>query len=121
MKKVLFLALTIVMAVGTMSSTHRFTNANVTLVNNAGASFRAIFIQNGNETPFQFPFSGSTTFSAALPPGIYQLGVAPLGGASGTHSFSWSCGPDNGSASGTSALFNNVTVYSAGTITVSIN
>ena len=120
MKKVLFLSLLICMAAGTMSSTPRFTNANVTLTNSVGGSYRAVFIQGG-ETNFQFPGSGSTTFTAAIPPGTYQLGVAPNGGSSAIHSFHWSCGPDNGTTSGTSALFSNVTVYSGSTITVSIN
>lgn len=121
MKKVLFLALLISLAVGSMSSTRRFTNANVTLTNNVGGSYRAVFIQNGIEKNFQFPSAGSTTFPTAVVPGTYQLGVAPNGGSSSIHNFSWSCGPDNGSTSGTSALFNNVTVYSGGTIYVSIN
>ncbi len=121
MKKVLFLALLISVAVGSMSSTRRFTNANVVTTNNVGGSYRAVFILNGVETNFAFLSSGSKTYTAAIAPGTYQLGVAPNGGSSAIHTFSWSCGPDNGSTSGTSALFNNVTVYSGGTITVSIN
>jgi len=121
MKRILFLALLAAIVTSAAPSTHCFTNANLTLVNNSGACcYRAIFMQSGSQT-FLFPASGSTTFTAALAPGVYSLGVAPLLGASGTHNFSYSSGPDNGSQTGTSALFSNVTVYSGGTVTVSIN
>jgi hypothetical protein len=120
MKKILFLALLAAIVAGTASA-RLFTNASVTLVNNAGACcYRAVFIKGG-ETSYQFPASGSTTFSSVLPPGIYTLGVAPIGGSSTTRSFSWSIGPDGGSQTGTSATFNNVNVTSGSTITVTIN
>jgi len=130
MKKFLFLALLAVIATGTFhyvkaqktSLTIRFTNSTLTLVNNAAACcYRAVFIQNGVEHSYLFPSSGSTSFGAVLAPGTYTLGVAPIGGSSATHSFSYSSGPDYGSQTGTSATFNNVTVYSGGSVTVSIN
>ena len=124
MKKILFLALLAVIVTGSAKSlspsARHFTNATVVLVNNAGGSYRAVFIKGG-ETNFQFPASGSTTFSSALPPGVYTLGVAPNGGSSSIRNFSYSIGPDNGSQTGTSATFNNVNITSGGTITVSIN
>jgi len=121
MKKILFLALLAAILAGAVPSYARhFTNATVVLVNNAGGSYRAVFIK-GSETNFQFPGSGSTTFSSALPPGVYTLGVAPNGGSSSIRNFSWSIGPDGGSQSGTSATFNNVNVTSGSTITVTIN
>jgi hypothetical protein len=121
MKKILFLALLAATLAGTVPSYARhFTNATVVLVNNAGGSYRAVFIKGG-ETNFPFPASGSTTFSSALPPGIYTLGVAPNGGSSSTRTFTYSIGPDYGSQTGTSATFNNVNITSGGTITVTIN
>jgi len=134
MKKFLFLALLTAIVVGTIhyvkaqkasssvSPSARFTNANLTLVNNAGACcYRAVFIQ-GSETSYQFTNTyGSTTFSAAIVPGTYTLGVAPIGGSSTSRSFSWSIGPDGGSQTGTSATFYNVNVTSGSTITVTIN
>jgi hypothetical protein len=126
MKKILFLALLTAIVAGSIyaakrvSPSSRFTNATVVLVNNAGGSYRAVFIKGG-ETNFQFPASGSTTFSSALPTGVYTLGVAPNGGSSSIRTFSWSIGPDGGSQTGTSATFNNVNVTSGSTITVTIN
>jgi hypothetical protein len=142
MKKLLFFVLLVALATGTIhyvqaqitavqpaahtpekaSSPHLFTNASVTLVNNAGAQgYRAIFIRNGIETSYLFPSSGSITHSSVLTPGVYTLAVAPIGGSSTTRNFSWNLGPDGGSQSGTSATFNNVNITSGGTITVSIN
>ena len=130
MKKILFLALLAAIVVGTIhyvkaqkaSSSIRFTNASITLVNNAGACcYRAVFIQ-GSETSYQFKNTyGNVSFPSALVPGTYTLGVAPIGGSSTSRSFSWSIGPDGGSQTGTSATFYNVNVTSGSTITVTIN
>lgn len=122
MKKILFLALLAAIVTSATPSTHAFSNASVTLVNNAGACcYRAVFIQSG-ETSYQFTNTyGSTTFSSVLSPGTYTLGVAPIGGSSVTRSFSWSIGPDGGSQTGTSATFYNVNVTSGSTITVRMN
>jgi hypothetical protein len=130
MKKVLFLALLAVIAAGTIhyvkaqkaTPSLHFTNATVTLVNNAGACcYRAVFIQ-GSETSYQFKNTyGTVSFPSVLAPGTYTLGVAPIGGSSTSRSFSWSIGPDGGSQTGTSATFYNVNVTSGSTITVTIN
>ena len=127
MKKILFLALLVAIVAGTISAkkaspSTRFTNASITLVNNAGACcYRAVFIQGG-ETSYQFKNTyGNVSFSSVLVPGTYTLGVAPIGGSSTSRSFSWSIGPDGGSQTGTSATFYNVNVTSGSTITVTIN
>lgn len=105
-----------------VESPRLLTNATVVLVNNSGASaYRAVFMQNGNETSYLFPSTGSTTYSSVLPQGTYTLGVAPVGGSSSIRTFSYSIGPDYGSQTGTSATFYNVNITSGGTITVSIN
>lgn len=136
MKRTFILAVLVAIAISTLhfvqapiTSTQQpgahsrfLTNASVILVNNSGASnYRAVFMQNGNETTFLFPTWGSVTHSTVLPPGVYTLGVAPIGGASTNRTFSYSIGPDGGTQTGTSATFNNVNITSGSTITVSIN
>jgi YD repeat-containing protein len=86
------------------------------LINNASASsFRAVV----NDVSYNFSATGTTTFTVS--PGTYTVQIAPIGGTQGTHSFTYVCGPDTQTITGTSADFGSRTVSLNSTIELTIN